>query len=275
MSDKSYEDEFDSFADEVNDAEEVQEAEEEIIEDDQEELPEAAEGLETQPDEAEKYRQEVEQWKHRYNSDIGRINAYQRKIQELEQALQSQPKQSPQYNPSGSGMTDDEWEALKEDFPEIASALEKQLQTQSQRYETQMAQMRQQLETSLKPLQEQQYESFKQSQYMILEQQHPDWKDVAQSQEFRQWLSTQPAPVQQLVNSDAAPDAAYLIQSYKATTGYSANTYSGNDDLRAKRQQQLRSAQTVPTRGTRKTNDIPEDFDAAFSFYADRVEGRR
>lgn len=274
MSDeKSYEDEFDSLVEDKTNGEVQEEAQEEVEQDEhQPDLDEQDDQDEPQPepDEAAKYREEVEQWKHRYNSDIGRINAYQRKIQELEQQLQSQPQPTAESNPDGSGMTDSEWETLKEDFPEIASALEKQLQNQSQRYEAQMAQMR----DELKPIQEQAYQQFKQSQYSILEQQHPDWREVAQTNEFRQWLSTQPQPVQQLVNSDAAPDAAFLIQSYKANTGY-GTVNTGNDDIRAKRQQQLRSAQTVPTRGTRKTNDVPSDYEDAFSFYADRVEGRR
>lgn len=259
MSEKTYEEEFDELSTEGNEPDEIEEG----TDNSQEEANygEVQEEAETQVDNTD-YKREVEQWKHRYNSDIGRINAYQKKIQDLEQQVQRQAQPPAQSNPEGSGMTDDEWESIKEDFPEIAQAIDAKLSGLSNKYEQQIAH----LQSQMAPIQQQAHEQFRSSQYQVLEQQHPDWQDIAKSTDFRQWLQYQPPVVQQLVESDSAADAAYLIGSYKTTTGQSANT----DVIRQKRASQLQSARTVPNRGGRKTAEVPEDYEDAFNYFAER-----
>jgi prefoldin subunit 5 len=269
---QDYEDEFDALTNGDDHAEEVQEAEEEVGDDGSLEGGEIADEGESEaqePDELTKYKAEVDQWKHRYNSDIGRVNAYQRQVEALKAQLaqvEAQKKAtSSDKKPEGSELTDSEWQTLKEDFPEIAVALEKRLNSVASNYEAKTLSYEQkikQLEQQMQPIQQQAHDQFKQSQYAVLEQQHPDWRDVAQSQEFQQWLQQQPPAVQQLTESDSAADAAFLVGSYKAVSSVDTSA------IRQRRATTLRQSQTIPTKGVKRNNGAPGDFESAFDYYA-------
>lgn len=219
-------------------------------------------------DELERLRQENQKWQHRYASDIGRVNAYQRQIQTLQQQLQSTQKPAPGENPQDSGYTDQQWAALKEDFPEVAAGIE----AQARRQEEQINALRKQIEESVGPIQQQAHESFIQSQYQILEQQHPDWSDVVKQEGFNSWLNMQPPSVRDLISSESAADAAFLLSSYKLAVGAQQRQ---TDETNQRRQRQLRQSQTIPSRGARKLSAVPEDdYDAAFDYYANKKATR-
>ena len=206
----------------------------------------------------EQYKAEAERWRHRYNSDLGRQNALQRKIQELE--LQNQALQS--KAPADSGMTDSQWDELKSDFPEIAGAVESKLSAMEKAYQSKLRA----LESQMQPIQEASEQTYIHSQAMSLEQEFPDWRDVAKSPDFQGWVNDQPLAVRELVQSNEAADAAYLIRTFKQTQQGMSDP---NEGIKRKREQQLRQAQTVPSRGGRTRSGPPEDdFEAAFDFFA-------
>ena len=72
-------------------------------------------------------------------------------------------------------------------------------------------------------------------------------------------------------DSSQAADAAFLLQSFKLSAGQSTN----NDQARSlqnRRQRQLQTARTVPNRGSRQRNTIPDDDpDALFDYFADKT----
>ena len=214
--------------------------------------------------ELDRYKQEAQQWQHRYNSDMGRQAALQRKVQELEQKNQqlSATPVTPADNPDGSGMSDEQWDTLKEDFPEIAGAVEKRIGGMSSQYEKQIAE----LQGQMAPIQEQAKQTYLNSQFNILEQQHPDYKTVAQSAEFNQWVASQPSSIQQLKESNEAADAAYLLSTYKLHSGQSTQRSANVAD---KRSRKLNQARTMPGRtGRNKPTLSDDDFDSAFDYYA-------
>lgn len=210
--------------------------------------------------ELDRYKQESQQWQHRYNSDMGRQSALQRKITEQQQLI-DQLKAAPPAKPAN--VSDSEWDSIKEDFPELAAAMDARLSSMTTQYEQQI----QQLQGQLQPIQQQASEQYRDSQYQILEQQHPGWRELAGSTAFQTWVGDQPAAIQQLMSSESAADAAYLINSYKLVSG---SNLPPKDDLRQRRQQQLRSSQSIPGRSGRKTAVAEDDFDAAFEYYANR-----
>lgn len=273
--DEEFEDAFNEFAEGESDAEVQEGQEEEPITDEPE--PEQQPEPEPEPEadvtsELEKYKQEVQQWQHRYNSDLGRQNAYQKKIQELEGQLQQVKKQQTS-NPQGSGMSDKEWKELQEDFPEIAKAVEARINAVASRYENEIGQLKQNLTPIQERLEQQAQAEFKQQQLNILEQQHSDWRDISQSSEFKSWVPQQPPAIQQLVGSMNAADAAYILTTYKREKGIGLEP-APETELKQRRDRQLRQAQTIPARGGRVRGNEPpsDDFDAAFSFFADKVK---
>lgn len=241
----------------------------EPAEEEPEELPEAAE---TKP-------QENIDWEHRFKSEAGRQRALQQKVSEREQTI-AQLQQRLQHaqqpapagnNPEQSGMSDAEWGALKEQFPEIARGLEARLSGVSQQYESKFQQQQQtisELQQQMQPMQKQAHESYRSAQFQILEQQHPDYQDVAGSGDFQYWLNQQPGQIQQLMGSDNAADAAYLIGTYKQ---HKAATAPQTTELEQRRQRKLQSAQTVPARSGNKKPVAEDDLDAAFDYFADRA----
>lgn len=248
-----------------------------------------AEGGQAQEDPIAAAKREAEEWKHRYNSDLGRQAALQRKIDEQQQELaryreiaqraqqnqQAAGQKAPQKdnNPDGSGMSDAEWAALEQDFPEIAKAMESRLKQidakyaqRLQQYEQPIMQMRQQQQAALR----QQREAYVQSQYQALEQEHPDYREVAGTQEFVDWLKQQPRQVQDITNSWDARETAYLLRLYKQDRGIGQQQTS---DIQARRQRQLQQARSVPGRAGRSSGSQPpaDDFDAAFDFFASQA----
>ncbi|WP_271270491.1 hypothetical protein [Aliamphritea hakodatensis] len=222
-----------------------------------------------EPEKGTEYWQaEAQKWEHRFNSDAGRQRALQQKIAEqntvIEQLQQKGPvAESSTTGEEATGMSGEEWALFKEEFPEMAAGVEKQFNTMAQ----QIQGMQQQFASQLKPMQEQHAEQqrlaeqqYADAQFTVLENKHPDFKAVVNSAEFDSWLKQQPSAVQQLMASDDAADAAYLLDGYKATLEPTA--------LSAKRERQLRDAQTVSGRSTRKTPAAADDYDAAFDEFA-------
>lgn len=260
---QSYEDAFNEFAEESSDElrEEAQEGQEEGIREVGEESQETT--SESERDilsELEIARKEVVDWQHRYNSDLGRQNALQRKIQELQQQNQLLQKKAVS---SPAGMTDKEWKDLQEDFPEIAKAVESRLSSITNNYEEKIRT----LESRVAPIQEQAERSYVSEQYRILEKEHPDYADIAKSEQFKSWVANQPDSVRALIESKQAADAAYLLRTYKNET---MKTDKPHSELKQRREMQLRQAQTVPSRGGRARSNLPpdDDYEAAFDYFA-------
>lgn len=242
----------------------------------EEDEPEAQESeLETPVDEKTeevdplvKAQQEIDQWKHKYNSDIGRVNAYQRKTQELEQQLK-ELQANKNENPQGSGYSDEQWKALVEDYPDIAQAFEKRLEADRNQYNQQLSQLTQQIQ----PLQQMQQESYRNAQLQQLNQAHPDWQDVVQKPEYMQWLNSQPEEIQAFMGSEDAQRNIYLLNSYKSATQQPVQA----NEVPLKRQKQLQQAQTVSNRATSNKNSALDtsDYDAMFDHYAKKKDSRK
>ncbi|MDR5867930.1 hypothetical protein [Halomonas koreensis] len=240
--------------------------------------PAPQEGDEDPQAELDRLRQEAQTWQHRYQSDLGRQNALQRKIQELQEEnrkLQEsgqpaagqggQGQDQGSDNPQGSGYSNEEWDQLKADFPEIARGIEQQIGAMQKQYESQI----EQLKGQLTPIQQQAEQQAFNSEIAALEQQHPDWRETVNRPEFHSWLQQQPPRVQEMFSSDSAADAAYLLGTFKTSTG--AAQEQPNQNLRQRRQRTLENARTVPSRGGRQRSAIPDDDeDALFNYFADK-----
>ena len=210
--------------------------------------------------ELERYKAEAQQWQHRYNSDLGRQNALQRKIKELEDQL------SQVSTPAPESMSQKEWDELQQDFPEIAKAVEAKLGTMTQSYEAKINQ----LQSQLNPIQELNEQTYISSQMGQLSAEFPDWQETAQSAEFQQWVNQQPVTVRELVQSNEAADAAYLIRTYKATT-QPAPQVDATAGIKQKRARQLQQATTIRGRTSGRSSAPPsDDFEAAFDYFAQR-----
>jgi hypothetical protein len=253
--------EFETETEEVEDVQLREGQEEEEDEGQIEAEPQPEFSLEERLEEAER---QAQLWQHKYNSDLGRQNAYQRKVSEYENEIQQLKKQAERSNNPDS-MTPSEWKALQEDYPDIAQGVQSQFAQLQARHQAEIESIRRELQ----PIQAQAQESYVQDQFRILEMEHPDYREIAQSDSFKSWVEYQPENIRNMMTSQQAGDAAYLLRTYKndLMPGQQAST-----ELKSRREKQLRQAQTVPQRGGRSRSNMPpeDDFEAAFDFFASK-----
>ena len=257
----SSEDAPESITNEVDDdGKEEEEGQALLLEEETEETEETKQALsiEEQLDAA---QGELQQWQHRYNSDLGRQNAYQRQLKEQQQTIEKL-KQNSATSPSAG---DNSWKLVAEDYPDIAEGVKSLFEKQANEHRVELDRVR----GELQPIQEQARKSYVDQQFVMLENEHPDYREVAVSEEFKGWVATQPAPIQEMIQSEQAGDAAYLLRAYKNDVSPGQQATS---ELKQRREKQLRQGQTVPSRGGRSKSNLPpeDDFEAAFDFFASR-----
>jgi len=222
---------------------------------------------------------ENQKLKHSEASQRGRLGAYQRQINQLQSKLE-QPKntsgkesaedQARQDAAEAAGVKD--WQALQEDFPEVAKALDARLESEKRQIEAdrqrqaQLEQRIEELQSAVQPIQQQAQDNYLRTQVDALSARHPDWQEVVAAPAFAEWLNQQPESLRSLTESNDAAEAAALMDLYKSQTGQ-LDSREGTPD---KRQERLASAQTVSRRGTAQKGGVPEDFEAAFDHYASK-----
>ncbi len=207
---------------------------------------------------------ELQKAHHKYNSDLGRQNAYQRQIKERDQMIAEMQKQLAQATPVQS-------DTMQEDYPDIAQATDGRIGRALAPLQQEIARLRNELD----PLKQHQSQTWLQSQFAALEAEHPDWAQVAQSPEFQHWADRQPPEVKAMLDSEEADRAIYILRSFKNEV--MPAPVQANSELKQRREKQLRQAQNVPSRGGRSQQNMPpeNDFDAAFEYFADLDERRK
>jgi hypothetical protein len=230
-----------------------------------------------QRDEIGRLRKEAVDWKHRYQSDEGRVSALQRKINELENRATSTPTVEQIAEVADSG-NEEEMNAFKEDYPDIALAVDRmvasRLKAERQQHQQVISQMDSRYQQILQPIQQQEHQRTVDVQLSSLEQRHSDWREVATSASFTDWVSRQPEAVRNMVNSDYADDASYVLDSFKSMSGHNSQQQTqpspGVEQIVNKRQQVLDNAVAPRTRRSAPKTGVPDDFDAAFAYYANK-----
>lgn len=190
-------------------------------------------------------------------SNEGRIAAYQRRLEELTNPGKKVSKKA----------ESEELKKLREEYPEIAAPLEAAFETQRQELE--------QLRSSVSHLSEERQTRFLAEQEQALNQAHPDWRDITGKSEFRQWAGSQPAFVQDALMRNAseivnAAEASYIVDLYKKSLSQQPPSTDGASKTNERRRRQLDSAAAVSSKGPGTPATAPDDFDAAFDYFARR-----
>ena len=215
-------------------------------------------------EERDRYLQERDQYRHQFMSNSGRITAYQRQIQNMEAQIEGKTRQKGESQEDAQEriakeMNDSSWEELEQDFPEVAKALEKRLDARvSQAVEERLGDFNQKLQ----PIQDRIHQQDLQAERSALEAEHPDWLEIVNSDEYREWIADKPEPVRQLENSPSAADAAYILSSFKRDTGQARS--NSRAELQTQRKQRLEQSITPSSRRSVKREIADDDFDAAW-----------
>lgn len=233
---------------------------------------------------------ELETLQHRANSDSSRVSAFQRKVNTLEQQITEIQSSGTGDQPSDQEITtamgsDEKWETFKEDYPEVAEAIDS-------RFENVIGAQNKQVQAAIAPVVERQAESEMEEAYDVVAQDFPTWQDAVQEQHFQDWLNTQPPGIQALANSDDTADASSLIGLYdgfRVEDGLETLKVVSNDpdnsgveedrpnSVAERRRRQLESGSAVPSKSARidPTAETGDDFERAFNAFAQRKEAAR
>jgi len=225
------------------------------------------------PDLDEKDRK-IAELEHKVKSDAGRISAFQRKINELAQQKQTVAQEQPSRQDIADAMqTPEAWSAFAEEYPDIAEAVDNRLRQHKAEVTENLSNK---FTSELDPIRKAEQDRFIQSQVAAIEAAHPDWDEVRNSSAFDEWVEKQPSAVQELRKSKNAADAVWMLNAFKRDSGVAS---PGSEEvpgsgqvaaLKSKRLKQLAEGEAVQsTRRVARVSQPPDDFDQAFSAFAD------
>jgi len=199
----------------------------------------------------------AKEWEHKYKSDQGRFLAAQKAIQNPVQTTRTHIAQK-----ATEALADPEkWATFKEDYADIATAMEAKFAHEREALRTEVLQEVQAPINYLRYAEEQRTE---QTSFAVLDAAHDDWRDVVNSSEFNSWIVEQPQSVQSMMSSKNTADAVYLLDNFKRLTVPAVAETETN--LKTQRKQRLKASVSAPTKGTRtKPKSMPNDFDAVFA----------
>jgi len=229
----------------------------------------------------EQLERERDSWRHRYQSDSGRVSALQRKVNQYEQLLQQQAPVSQQpVEHDGAGEEDEDLAEFKNTYPEIAEVLDKYAERIKAEALNRAHVEFQPVNETLQHLTQAEMARQEERELAALEAAHPDWRDVANSVDFNDYVRDLPAQVAVLAQSENAKDVSYLLQQYKATRGNATQSAPGvpvaDSSITQRRQEQLRQAAQPPASNTSGRKPVgKDDFDGAFAAFAARKTSDR
>ena len=227
---------------------------------------------------------------HRVNSDAGRVSAFQRKVNELTTQIETISKKTGGEQPTQkevvAAMADgNKWEKFKEEYPEVAEALDS-------RFNEISSKQNKQIETVLAPVIVERQQKDAEKAFGAVADVFPSWQNAVNEQPFKDWMASQPAAVQTLADSREVADATSLIGLYdnhrivngmpslKKSDPVSSKEgvdTSSKDSVAERRERQKQAGITVPSKSARvdPNADGGSDFEAAFNAYAKRRESQR
>jgi uncharacterized protein YqcC (DUF446 family) len=261
--DQSFEDAFAEFSGASIDPDQEETSTEEAKPEAAEEQTEQPEAIKQQVGESDKdfetrlqaAEEAAKTWEHKFKSEVGRQTALQRKVSELEAQLKERPQSQQAQRQYSERM-----QGLMNDFPEIAQALQEEL-------ETQLATVREEVQQAVAPMKQQE----EQRQYAAEEQQvvakYPEFAQTVNSSEFLEWFKDQPDAVQALAASPKAKDAIAVMDYYSASRRQVAANPEVQNIL-AKRNASLERNVAVKNTAPAPVADSPDDFEAAFAHFA-------
>ena len=207
----------------------------------------------------------ADELRHRLKTDHGRLGVLQRKINQLESRLSSQPK--PQAKKPETNFKDSaRWKSLKEEFPDFADGVEEILESRLSSLD--------EVSSKIGRFEQEQATQRRSEEALVLQEAHPDWKEVAGSNEFKTWMKDQPLAVQNMKSSQSAADAAWVLDLYKAQKPHEQGP-SKAQQIQEKRNQQLRNAVETPSQRRAPTAADESDFDGAFDHFARQRERKK
>jgi len=224
---------------------------------------------------------ETERLRQSERSQRGRVSALTKKL--VEQRAAEKPPTVDKTS-AGTADKDDDWEEFQREFPEMAAIVDKRMANVTRRVDSVNERM-ERVSTTQETLVEKEINAYRETQFDILAERHPDFKEIATSKDFAEFRANAPGDIQQRINSDHAEDAIAVLDAFKEMTGWgrTARKTHGKSEieqLNEKRAAALKrsagvSVKRVGHSARQNTATDDDDFDAAFAESASKKEKER
>lgn len=159
---------------------------------------------------------------HRANAT--RVAALNRKTMELQELLAKNEKTNGGAASEQSGVPTAEdlegktFAEVEAEWPDVAKFIRSQVTAVQQQFEQTLGPVKE----LLSEREQLQHQQFIQTEISRLATAHPDFEQISSDPAFSQWVSTQPAAIQQMYGSQLADDNIALLTFYKSVTGRTA-----------------------------------------------------
>lgn len=154
-----------------------------------------------------------------------------------------------------AAQSSEKWQAIKEDYPDWAEALEERL-AQEKRAVPDLDGIQRKVDESVGSINNVLRTELRRAHETIVEIKHPEWRKDVNTKEFKSWFESQPNDLKQLAASENAADAIRLLDVYKSVS----------KKTKQDKEQRLRSAVT-PQGTSAKPNSINDEdaFERGFA----------
>lgn len=216
----------------------------------------------------EQLQRERDEARHKAQSDANRVAALSRKLAQQSSLAPGSATAPPKQEPTEAQKAlDAKVKQLREDYGEIADPIIEMIEAQRGELE--------QVRSVVQTVNEERQAALIAAETRALEERHPDWRQVATSQEFANWLEVQPANIQSLASSWDARESSVALTLFKTEmaeangqrSGAPVATAPAAPAATARRSQQLDAGRDVRSRPAPATSGPPEDFDSAFAYF--------
>lgn len=213
---------------------------------------------------------------HQFESERGRSSGLQRKLEEARQAMAGKKPTDQQIAKAMESPA--EWKKFEEEYPEMSKAINGRLLALKDEI---ISTTKQELNAVIRPLSVDADDRRRERELDKLNELHPDWETIVGSDGFTDWINKQPSNVKQMIKSEYAADAAFLVDTFKKATGTPPSQTDADkqkeaearkaEELRKKREKQQQDGAGIGTstrtgRTGEETTDV--DFDTAFAAHA-------
>lgn len=211
-------------------------------------------------------QKDAQQWRHRVESDDGRVSRFQRERDELKRQIESLQKvgEKAAKEDLTELLKSEDWGKIKEEYEELnplLAAIE------------QVAQQNLTVAERLGQMDQESQQAYLLRQQEALTERAPDWLDLVRHEGFPSWIETQPRHLrdafernrQGVVDVDEANDVVSRYREHLKASESAPPSDPQKQTIDRKRQAQMNGARTIGSRQPAMVADpAGDDFEAHF-----------
>lgn len=227
-------------------------------------------------------QRERDEARHKAQSDANRVAALSRKLAQQQAAGSALTAPPTQPNEAQKAL-DEKITQLRKDYGDIADPIIELIE--AQRNELQA------VRSVVSEVATERQQAAVEAETKALEERHPDWRQVASSPDFAGWLEAQPENVQRLASSWDARESSVVLTLFKTERAETTGGQGAGNGVAtatpetapaataaqpdARRTAQLDAGRDVRSRPAPASSGPPEDFDAAFDYFAKKRDAQK